>query len=140
MSNGAQATFLGTGWGFPPSFSRNGRDLQRVSEQEDIQQSLQILLGTAQGERIMLEDFGCDLQRFMFEEITQSLVNSLIGMITDAILYHEPRIEVNNIDIDESSEVEGLLLIAIDYTVRSTNSRFNMVYPYYLNEASYANA
>ncbi|WP_333873261.1 GPW/gp25 family protein [Methylobacter sp.] len=140
MNSNTDASFLGKGWSFPPAFSRNGRDVQRVSEHEDIQQSLQILLNTAQGERIMREDFGCDLQRFMFEEVSQSLINSLTRLITDAVLYYETRIELNAIDVNESAEIDGLLSIAIDYTVRSTNSRFNLVYPFYLNEASYANA
>ena len=140
MGSNTQTSFLGKGWNFPPTFSQNGRDVQRVSEYEDIQQSLQILLNTAQGERIMREDFGCDLDRFMFEEISQSLINSLTTMITDAVLYYETRIELNAVEIDESAVVEGLLFIAIDYTVRTTNSRFNLVYPFYLNEASYANA
>ncbi len=140
MSGGTDASFLGKGWSFPPAFSRNGCDVQYVLEHEDIQQSLQILLNTAQSERIMREDFGCDLQRFMFEEISQSLINSLTRLITDAVLYYETRIELNTIDVNESAEIDGLLSIAIDYTVRSTNSRFNLVYPFYLNEASYVDA
>ncbi|MGZ5025733.1 MAG: GPW/gp25 family protein [Methylobacter sp.] len=138
MSSSAEASFLGKGWSFPPAFSRNGGDVQRVSDHEDIQQSLQILLNTVQGERIMREDFGCDLQRFMFEEVSQSLVNSLTRLVTDAVLYYETRIELNAVEVDESEEIDGLLSITIDYTVRSTNSRFNLVYPFYLNEASYA--
>ncbi len=140
MSSNAQTSFLGKGWGFPPGFSQDGQDVHCVAEQQDIQQSLQILLNTAQGERIMREDFGCDLQRFMFEEISQSMVNNMTRLITDAVLYYETRIVVNAINVDESSQTQGLLMIAIDYTVRSTNSRFNMVYPFYLNEASYADA
>jgi hypothetical protein len=140
MSSNTETSFLGKGWSFPPSFSQNGRDVQRVSEHQDIQQSLFILLSTAQNERIMREDFGCDLQRFMFEEVSQSLVNSLTALITDAVLYYETRIKLNNVLVDESDKVEGLLTINIDYTVRSTNSRFNLVYPFYLNEASYADA
>jgi len=57
-------------------------------------------------------------------------------MVTDAILYHEPRISLDNLDISESQSEQGLLLISIEYTVRSTNSRFNMVYPFYINEAT----
>lgn len=140
MSSNTEASFLGKGWGFPPSFSQNGRDVESVSEHLDIQQSLQILLSTAQDERIMREDFGCDLQRFMFEEVSQSLINSLTRLITDAVLYYETRIVLNAVHIDKSAEIEGLLLIALDYKVRSTNSRFNLVYPFYLSEASYANA
>ncbi|MGR9014462.1 MAG: GPW/gp25 family protein [Gammaproteobacteria bacterium] len=140
MSNDTKSSFLGKGWSFPPAFAQNGSDVQRVSEQEDISQSLQILLSTAQGERIMREDFGCNLQQFMFEEISQSLINSMTRLITDAVLYYETRIQLNSINIDQNAEVDGLLMIAIDYTVKTTNSRFNMVYPFYVNEASYANA
>lgn len=139
MSSNTEASFLGKGWSFPPAFSQNGRDAQSVSEHQDIQQSLGILLGTARNERIMREDFGCDLQRFMFEEISQGLINTLTRLITDAVLYYETRIRLNAIEVDESTEIQGLLTIAIDYTVKSTNSRFNMVYPFYINEASYAN-
>jgi uncharacterized protein len=140
MSNGADAAFLGKGWSFPPSFSPNGRDVMVVSDQEDIQKSLIILLNTARGERIMREDFGCDLQGFMFEEISQSLVNSITQLITDAVLYYEPRIKLNNVNVDESEQNLGVVLITLDYTVKNTNSRFNMVYPFYINEASYPNA
>ena len=134
MSAGTIA-FLGRGWHFPPSFTQNGRDVLTVAEEEDIQQSLQILLATAQGERTMLEDFGCDLNRCLFEEIDQTLVNSLDSLIRDSILYYEPRIDLVRVEVDESKDAAGILLIGIEYTVRSTNSRFNMVFPFYLNEA-----
>ncbi|MDD1606911.1 MAG: GPW/gp25 family protein [Methylococcaceae bacterium] len=129
-------SFLGKGWNFPPSFLQNGKDILMVAEEQDIQQSLQILLSTSQGERVMLENFGCDLNRFLFEEISQSLVNGLNSLIRDSILYYEPRIDVARISVDESKESLGVLEISIEYTVRSTNSRFNMVFPFYLNEAT----
>lgn len=132
----AEQTFLGTGWRFPPTFSRGGADVATVAGTLDIAQSLEILLGTRLCERIMQEDFGCDLQSFLFEEMDQNLVNRLSGLIGDAILLHEPRIVLNQVDISESASTQGLLLISISYTVRSTNSRFNMVYPFYVNEAS----
>jgi phage baseplate assembly protein W len=128
-------SFLGRGWHFPPRFTRNGGDIWTVAEEEDIQQSLRILLATAQGERIMREDFGCDLNRLLFEEITQSLVNEITGMVSDALLYYEPRIDVESVEVDVGDDAAGLLLIRIAYTVRSTNSRFNLVFPFYLNEA-----
>lgn len=140
MSSDNDASFLGKGLGFPPTFNQNGRDVQQVSEQEDIKQSLIILLGTAHGERIMREDFGCDLHNYMFEEVSRSLVNSLTRLITDAILYNEPRIVLNGVGVDESGQNQGELLITVDYTIRTTNSRFNLVYPFYLNEASYVHA
>ena len=132
----ADSSFLGTGWGFPPQFTRGGADLNLVSGTEDIQQSLQILLSTQAGERLMQEEFGCDLNRILFEEMDQSLVNTLSSLISDAILYYEPRITLDNLDVSESDNQQGLLLIQIQYTVRSTNSRFNLVYPFYINEAA----
>ena len=132
----ADSSFLGTGWGFPPQFTRGGADLNLVSGTEDIQQSLQILLSTQAGERLMQEEFGCDLNRILFEEMDQSLVNTLSSLISDAILYYEPRITLDNLDVSESDSQQGLLLIQIQYTVRSTNSRFNLVYPFYINEAA----
>lgn len=107
-----------------------------VSGAEDIHQSLQILLSTRLGERVMQDEFGCDLSYVLFEEVDQSLVNSLTRLISDAILYHEPRINLDRLDVSESETEQGLLLISIEYTIRSTNSRFNMVYPFYINEAT----
>ena len=129
-----EQSFLGTGWSFPPSFTKGGAEVTMVSGVEDIHQSLQILLSTSLGERVMQEDFGCDLSRVMFEEMDQDLMNSLNSIISDAILYYEPRITLDELDISESQP--GLLLISMTYTIKSTNSRFNMVYPFYINEAS----
>ncbi len=131
-----EKSFLGTGWAFPPSFTRGGADVEMVSGPEDIHQSLQVLLSTQLGERVMQDEFDCDLNGFLFEEIDRGLINSLTGLISDAILYHEPRIQMDRLEISESQSTQGLLLIAIDYTIRSTNSRYNMVYPLYLNEAA----
>jgi uncharacterized protein len=132
----AEQSFLGTGWSFPPAFTKGGADVQLVSGVEDIHQSLQILLSTRMGERIMQDEFGCDLNNALFEEMDQGLVNTLTSLVSDAILYYEPRITLDQLDVSESDDQQGLLLISLEYTVRSTNSRFNMVFPFYLNEAA----
>lgn len=131
-------TFLGTGWCFPPSFSASGRDVHLVSGQEDIEQSLAILLATQRDERIMQEDFGCNLNEFLFAEISQGLIGRIRDMVEYAILHHEPRVVLNSVDVSDSEADTGTLLINIDYTIRTTNSRFNMVYPFYLNEAAFS--
>ena len=128
--------FLGRGWAFPPSFSADGVDVELVSGTDDVEQSLRILLATTPGERVMQESFGCDMDRMVFEQVDQGFINTVTGLVTDAILDYEPRVDLNNVNIDLSDSIEGLLLISIDYTVRSTNSRFNMVYPFYLKEAA----
>ncbi len=131
----ADPSFLGTGWSFPPAFGKGGASVEMVSGVEDIHQSLQILLSTQRGERVLQSEFGCDLNDVLFEEVDQSLINTLTSLISDAILYYEPRIKLEDLDISESEAEQGLLLIRIEYTVRSTNSRFNMVYPFYIHEA-----
>ena len=131
-------SFLGTGWSFPPSFSASGSDVHVVSGKEDIEQSLAILLSTQRDERVMQEDFGCNLNEFLFGEISQGLIGRIRSLIEDAILHHESRIVLNSIEASESGAEAGLLLISIDYTIRATNSRYNMVYPFYINEAALA--
>ena len=129
-------SFLGTGWSFPPAFALNGRDVHVVSGPADIEQSLAILLGTRRGERVMREDFGAGLSEFLFAEKSHGLIGQLRSYVADAILRHETRISLNAVDVSVSEADAGLLLIGIDYTVRATNSRYNMVYPFYLNEAA----
>ncbi len=132
----SDSSFLGTGWGFPPSFSAQGSEVTLVSGAEDVFQSLRILFGTSLGERVMSDDYGCDLASKLFEEISQGLINELTALITDAVLSYEPRIDLDELNINESEEEPGLLLINVRYTIRATNSRYNMVYPFYLNEAA----
>lgn len=129
-------SFLGAGWSFPPAFAAGGGGVQIVSGAQDIEQSLAILLSTRQGERVMQDDFGCELSEFLFGEISQGLIGRVRSLIAGAILHHEPRISLNSIEVSESAATHGLLLISIDYTIRATNSRYNMVYPFYLNEAT----
>ncbi|RFS19329.1 hypothetical protein DVR12_24165 [Chitinophaga silvatica] len=131
-------SFLGKGWGFPLSFNTSS-ELQMASEEVDIQQSIQILLSTRQGERVMQPNYGCNLDVLLFEPITTSLLAYIKDMIQTAILYYEPRIELNNIDISTADYLNGLILISLDYTVLITNSRYNLVYPFYLNEGNVNN-
>jgi phage baseplate assembly protein W len=128
--------FLGTGWSFPPEFFSSGAEVEMVSGEEDIKESLYILFGTFLNERVMFSSYGCELSRYLFEEVDQTLINGLTGIIEDAILNNEPRISTNSVDVTQSSTEDGLLLISIDYTIRTTNNRYNMVYPFYINEAN----
>ena len=129
-------SFLGTGWGFPPAFSNTTSDVGMLSDVDDIQSSLEILLTTRPGERVMRPDYGCNLDELVFEPLTTTFKTYIKDLISTAILYYEPRIEVNSIDLDDTGELEGRILIVIDYTVSATNTRFNFVYPFYKNEAT----
>lgn len=129
-------SFLGTGWSFPPEFQKETKKVKMLHDEEDIKSSLEILLSTRLGERIMLPDFGCNLDELLFKPLNLTLKTYVIDLIKTAILYHEPRIEVNKIAIDPTNELDGELLIDIDYTIRSTNSRKNMVFPFYKEEGT----
>jgi len=131
-----QKNFLGTGWGFPPQFSKAGTNVFMLSDEADIKSSLEILLSTRQRERIMRPDYGCNLDELLFEPLTTTFKTYIKDLIATAILYHEPRIEVNKIDLDDSGELGGKIVILIDYTIRSTNSRFNFVFPFYKAEGT----
>ena len=129
-------SFLGLGWAFPPSFGDLGADVETVAGAEDIAQSLRILLATATGERLLRPDFGCGLPQVLFEEMDQGMVTTLRRLVEDAVLYHEPRVDLESVDVEASDTGSGLLHIRLSYTVRGTNSRYNLVYPFYLLEAA----
>lgn len=128
--------FLGQGWAFPPEFFANGSEVELVSGNEDIRHSLLTILSTGKGERTMLPNFGCDLSQFLFEEMDQSMMNEMKAMIENAILNDEPRIKVDDINFEFPPSDLGLVLISIDYSIRTTNNRYNLVYPFYLKEAN----
>lgn len=130
--------FLGRGWSFPPTFSRASARVEMVSGAEDIHQSLWILLSTSVGERIMIPGYGCALTPLLFEEISVTFLTDLRDMVTAAIRDWEPRIAVNHIDAEVDPLEAGLVRVSIDYTIRKTNTRNNLVYPFYLHEATIA--
>lgn len=129
-------SFLGTGWSFPPSFNKAEATVAMTSDVEDIERSLHILLSTTRGERVMQPTYGCNLDVLLFEPISLTLITYITDMIKTAIMYHEARITLNKVNVSDSNLLEGVVLIEVDYTVKTTNSRFNYVYPYYKNEKS----
>jgi phage baseplate assembly protein W len=127
--------FLGTGWGFPPTFQKETQSVAMIAGPEDIQSSLQILLSTSLGERIMQPTYGSNLKDYIFEPLDTSLDAFLKDLIKTAILYFEPRIHLDKVRL-ESVPLQGLVTISLDYRIRSTNSRYNFVLPFYLNEGA----
>lgn len=131
--------FLGTGWGFPPTFDNTTNKVAMTSDEADIQLSLQILLSTRKGERVMLPDYGCNLNEMLFEPMNATFKSYISEMIRTSILYYEARIDLNSLLIDDSQDAEGIIIINISYTVRTTNSRFNFVCPFYKREGTELN-
>jgi len=132
-------TFLGTGWSFPPHFDNNTQTVTTTTGEVDINKSLEILLSTRLGERIMVPDYGCNLEELLFQPLDLTLRTFIKDLIETAILYHEPRINVEKIILDNTNELGGEILITIEYRVRITNSRGNMVFPFYKEEGSNIN-
>jgi len=129
-------SFLGTGWGFPPVFSKTKKGVLMTSDEEDIEKSLEILLSTSLGERIMHPGYGCDLSDLIFEPLNTALKTQISNLIEIAILYHEPRILLNKVTLESDAELEGVVNIMVDYTISATNSRHNYVYPFYKKEGT----
>lgn len=130
-------SFLGTGWGFPPTFSNQKGTVKTVSDEEDIYQSLHILLSTQLKERVMRSDFGCDLSTMLYESITVTLLTKIKGIVQNAILKYEPRIDLLEVEFHTEDGSNGVIKIEIIYKIRSTNSRKNFVFPYYLEEGTF---
>lgn len=133
---GTDKSFLGTGWSFPPEFNKNSRSVKMVSGGEDIDESLRILMATKPKERVMQPAYGCGLELLVFESINSSTLTLIRDTIKRAVLFFEPRIDLENIEIDEQRANEGVLYIKLTYTVRATNSRSNLVYPFYFLEGT----
>ena len=136
MASTSDPAFLGTGWSFPPTFSRTWLGVEMVSGLADIRESLHILFSTAQGERVMLPDYGCDLWRMVFRGLTTTLTTQLKDMVEQAIVLWEPRIDVLSVSAVADPERDGLVNIGVEFTVRRTNTRSNFVYPFLLGEAT----
>lgn len=129
-----ERSFLGTGWGFPPTFVR-GRGVLMTTDEDDIRSSLEILLSTEIGERVMQPRYGCNLHRLVFEPLDLTLQAYVKDLIRTAILYFEPRIVLDDVTF-ELHAGEGRIDIQVDYTIAKTNTRNNFVYPFYLGEGT----
>jgi len=130
--------FLGRGWAFPVTFANQGRTVTMAQAEEDIRQSLAILLSTRIGERVLNPTFGWKRDALVFEPLSTSFGAYLAHEIETAILFFESRIDLNRVSFENAPDQVGLVLIQIDYTVRTTNTRTNLVFPFYTNEATNA--
>lgn len=129
-------SFLGSGWGFPPAFDRRSKSARIVAGEEDIKESLRILMATSPGERVMQPAYGCGLKGHVFESINENTLTVIRDTIQRAVLFFEPRISLEVVEINTAESHEGVLHIKLVYTVRTTNSRSNLVYPFYFLEGT----
>jgi len=133
--NGAdeKKAFLGAGWSFPVCLEPDGR-VELAAYEEDIAQSVRIILGTNRGERKMRPDFGAGLNAFVFEPISQTTMELVRTRVEEALIDWEPRVDVMEVRVSTDPAQANRLLVDITYRVRVTNAVRNLVYPFYLQE------
>ena len=123
--------FLGVGWSFPVRLDEQG-EVSLSRHEEDIRESIWIILSTAPGERLMRPDFGCGIHEYVFAPNTIRTAGLVRQKVEEALSRWEPRIEVQEVRAEADPDNPVVLLITITYRVRATDSRFNLVYPFYL--------
>jgi phage baseplate assembly protein W len=133
-----EQSFLGRGWSFPPTFADQGRSVAMVEDEDDIRQSLTVLLSTRVGERVMRPTFGWRRDALVFEAMSTTFASYLRREIEAAVLFFEPRVILDTVRFEQLASKLGLIDMRLDYTVRATNTRTNLVLPFYLNEATNA--
>lgn len=127
--------FLGIGWKYPVGVEANG-SISRSSYEENIRESILLILGTSKGERLMRPEFGCSIHDYVYSTMDTLTRRMIENAVYEALVAWEPRIEVNEIKTLTEKALEGKLLISIDYKVRRSNTQVNLVYPFYLKEGT----
>ncbi len=124
------ADFLGKGWKYPV-ICQNGKIIPSKGK-DSIVESIKLILGTSKGERIMRPDFGCEINDLVFE-VNNTATSTLVAYhVEEALVKWEPRIEVLDVDATPNEDDPSQLIITIDYEIKSSNSKANLVYPFYL--------
>jgi len=123
--------FEGRGWRFPISLDDAGA-IAEAREEDKVRQSIEIILRTAPGERVMRPDFGCRIHDLVFDTVSGAMIGRVATAVASALATFEPRIDVLNINPQQDTEDPTRLLIEINYRLRSSNSRFNLVFPFYV--------
>src|ERR1700741_39236 len=131
-----ETAFLGTGWPFPPTFPRRGLTVVMASGAADVRESLWVLISTAPGERVMLPTYGCGIWRVVVRSLTTTAPTEIADAVAKAVLEWEPRVDLAGVSVRADPAQQGLVSVTVDYVIRSTNTRDNLVYPFYLREGT----
>lgn len=125
--------FLGRGWKFPVGVDAQG-DIALSEFEDDIREAVHLILLTAKGERVMQPGFGAGLHEFVFTSMSATNLGAIQAAVREALIAWEPRIQVLAVEVEPDQGELGRLFINLDYRVRATNTRFNLVFPFYLKE------
>jgi len=122
--------FIGRGWGFPLRVGATG-GIGMVEREQEIQEAIRLILGTAPGERPMRPEFGCGIHDFVFAAADHATAGDIAREVRVALDRWEPRIEVTDVVVAFDAVEAGTLYIEVRYTIRATNDQRNLVFPFY---------
>lgn len=128
--------FLGSGWAFPVTFSAGNNQLNTSAYEQNVNESIHLILQTKNGERCMEPGFGSGLQQFFFRKMDETLKGEIIDAVKYALLYNEPRITVKEVEVDFTDLQNGWVEIILSYVYNQTNTRHNYVFPFHLKEGT----
>ncbi|MDV2996744.1 MAG: hypothetical protein N4J56_006449 [Chroococcidiopsis sp. SAG 2025] len=127
--------FLGVGWQFPLTIGKDddkdGR-VQMVRYEAAVRQSIEMILSTAPGERLMQPEFGCGIHDLVFATNSAETIGRIVSEVRRSLVEWEARIDVQDVTVQPEADNPNYLLIQINYQIRNTTNRFNLVYPFYL--------
>jgi uncharacterized protein len=126
--------FLGRGWAMPVALDPRTGLVASVAHEEDIRQSILIILESSPGERVMRPNFGCGIRDMVFTAVDSTALQRIRSTVEEALRRCEARIDVLGVSIDEAATLDGQLLVEIEYRVRQTNQLGNLVFPFYFRE------
>lgn len=129
-------SFLGKGWSFPPVFDKLNLGVRMDEDDQDIQASIRIILSTYPGERLMQPEFGCSLKRMNFENFDNGTLAQIADIVGMALLFFEPRIKFETVELVEHNIEDGVVILRLIYKIIITNTRTNIVFPYYILEGT----
>ncbi len=132
--NDERKDFLGRGWAMPVALDSRTGHLASVAYEEDIRQSILIILETAPGERVMRPNFGCGIHDLVFTALDSTSIQRIRSEVQEALRRCEARIDLLDVTVDEAPTTEGRLLVQVEYRVRRTNQVGNLVFPFYFRE------
>lgn len=130
------ASFLGKGWKFPVQVDATTGRIRMAEGEDDIEESIRIIIRTSKGERLMRPDFGCGLRDFVFGTTDETSLRLIASDVQEAIRIWEPRVKDVEVEVKPDRQNNGRVLMNVSYAVRSTNNLFNQVFPFYLEEGS----
>lgn len=124
------------GVGFPFPLRPVAGKLPWAEYEAAVERSIQDILETSPGERVMRRDYGAGLQDFVFAPNTAATHAALSAAVRSALVQGEHRIDLEGVRVSADLTQPNLLLIDLDYVVRRTNSAHNRVFPFYLSEGT----